>query len=121
MNDFLMRGPKHPLPPGSLFSGIKFFSLASSIEFIGEITQVIDSMLVIKHPFVVSRDVRDVNKFNLTKMHRINPIVDDVIEVHISRIAFMCTPNPLFLKNYTASRSGLVSAIPGSFNEEGTQ
>jgi len=116
MSDFLTRGPVEGVPVFS-FTGIKFVSIGGSIEFIGEITQVINGIALIKDPIMVGRDARNVNKFNLMKMHMVNPIVDNQIQVPLASISFMCSPNEAFVKNYLAARSGLVTPSTVSFDE----
>ena len=118
--DFLMRGPQDTPPASFSLTGIKFLSLTGGIEIIGEITQVFDQLLHVKDPVVVGRDVRQVARFNLVKLHKVNPIVDDTIQIPISAVAFLCAPNSSFLKNYLAARSGLVSPPMASFDEDET-
>jgi hypothetical protein len=117
-DSFLLRGPQEGPPVYSIL-GIKFISIASSVEFIGEIIQVIDSVAVIKDPVFVGRDMRTVNKFNLVKLTRANPIVTSPIHVPISSIAFLCVPSAQFLNNYLAARSGLVTSPQMSFDDTG--
>jgi len=117
-DSFLLRGPQEGPSVFSLL-GIKFISIASSVEFIGEIIQIVDSIAVIKDPVFVGRDVRSVNKFNLVKLARANPIVTTPIYVPIHSIAFLCVPSTQFLNNYLAARSGLVTGPQMSFDETG--
>jgi hypothetical protein len=117
-DSFLLRGPQEGPPVFSVL-GIKFISIASSVEFIGEIIQIVDSIAVVKDPVFVGRDVRSVNKFNLIKLTRANPVATSPIHVPISSIAFLCVPSTQFLNNYLAARSGLVTSPQMSFDETG--
>lgn len=109
INDFLTRGPEEETPQAFSLLGVRFISIASSIEMIGEIVQVVDSILTVNDPIAITRDTKNINKFNFIKIKKANPIVQDVIYVPISSIAFMCIPSDQFLKNYLVSRTGLVS------------
>lgn len=109
--EFLTRGPKE-IPVFSLL-GIRFVSLSGSVELIGDIVEIIDSIpipiLVVKDPIAIGRDTKNVNKFNFIKISKANPIVQDVIYIPITSVAFTCIPSDQFLNNYLAARSGLVS------------
>jgi hypothetical protein len=107
--DFLTSGPVDILPVIPLL-GIKFISISSSIELMGEIFRVVDSVAYIKDPILLGRDQKNINRFNFIIFHHVNPIVTNEIQVPLSSIAFMCTPNERFVKNYIAARSGLVTA-----------
>ena len=110
--DFLTSGPSNVLKnPDNPLLGIKFVSISgAAIEFIGEIVEIINSVAIIKDPILMGRDTANRNKFNYIIFHKANPIVNDVIEVPLPAIAFMCHPNEEFVKNYKAARSGLVTA-----------
>jgi hypothetical protein len=108
--DFLTSGPVDIGPPVMPLLGIKFISINASIEFIGEVFRIVDSVAFIKDPILLSRDQKNVSRFNFIVFHNANPIVTNEIQVPLSAIAFMCTPSERFIKNYIAARSGLVTA-----------
>jgi hypothetical protein len=109
--EFLIRGPEAPsfyIPP---LTGVKFISISGrNLELIGEIVQIIDAVAIVKDPILVSRDQKDIKRFNLIVFHDANPIVNKEIQVPLSAMAFMCTPDDTFVKNYLAARAGLVTA-----------
>jgi hypothetical protein len=114
--EFLTRGPEVPSFYISPLTGVKFISISGrNLEFIGEIVQIVDGVAIVKDPILVSRDQKDIKRFNFIVFHDANPIVNKEIQVPLSNMAFMCTPEDVFIKNYMAARAGLVTAA--SFND----
>jgi hypothetical protein len=119
--DFLTSGPADIVPPVHPITGVKFISInGRNIEFIGEIVQIIDAIAIVKDPILVSRDQKDVKRFNFIVFHDANPIVHKEIQVPLSAIAFMCSPDETFVKNYLAARAGLVTAASFSDSKNRT-
>jgi hypothetical protein len=107
--DWLTSGPQASYIPPLL--GVKFICLKDSFEIIGEIVQVIDSVATVKDPIGVGRDSKSLTKFNFIKLKQMNPIIGDEIQIPITSMLFLCKPDDHFIKNYTAARSGLVTAV----------
>ena len=92
--------------------GVKFISLGSgALSLIGEVVQIIDSIMVIKDPIIVGRNTANARALNFIKFNNMFPMVKDEIEVPMTAVGFMCKPEDSFVTNYNAAKAGLVTAV----------
>jgi hypothetical protein len=105
-----MLGRDQETQPSNPLLGVKFISLSNGIEFIGEVSCIIDGVAIVENPMIIFRDKTSPTKFEFKKFNSINPFVRDEILVSVSVVSFSFKPSDILLKNYMAARSGLVTA-----------